>query len=100
MFSDQILHHITGQISHRFDSVPDGTLRAIVREALIARETIHMRTDSAIDQTPRKPATPHAKPAVAPKATVNRDRELERSRAYRDEAGAQLSDMWKGRGQK
>ncbi|MCA1775544.1 MAG: hypothetical protein LC676_08040 [Loktanella sp.] len=55
MFDDQILNTVTGRLSTRFDGVPESTIRAIVREALITRETA--RFDSA-------PATP-AKAAPA-----------------------------------
>lgn len=61
MFDDAILNTVTGRLSTRFDSVPESTLRAIVREALIARETV--RFDNA-------PAT---LPKAAPARTTRMD---------------------------
>lgn len=81
MFSNEITDQITGRLSAHFDGIPRATLRSVVRETLVARETLHAdhaRMDAAEDDTKAK-------------GQAVRDR----GQARRDAAADALKDMWK-----
>ena len=86
MCSEQILHHITGQLATRFDGVPDSTLRSIVRETLIARETVRFDGADEIGEAQSEGANPQQKLIDQAKGTTD---------GKRDAATKTLRDMWK-----
>lgn len=77
MFSNEIADQIMGRLSVRFDGIPRATLRSVIRETLVARETFHTDATHARfdgDDTP------------APK-TVPKDR--------RADMADSITNMWK-----
>lgn len=89
MYSEQVLNHITGQVSQRFDGVPTDTVRAIVRETLLARETARFDGDHPDDETDK------ARNVGAELRDKLRDSAKGRTDGKRDAATDGIRNMWK-----